>query len=278
MDFSYLDPKLGILGESWHTDILLEGNLNDESMVCDFSIVKKLIKRWLDDNIDHKFAIPTNHPLVTRHSYDERTHVQYKGAIGNVIDCIAPHQAFAFIPTNSIDEVNVAKWVEAQIQDLLPAELAKISISFYPEKIEGVQYQYSHGLKKHDGNCQRIVHGHRSTIEIYQDNARSPSLEKDWSIRWKNIYLGTKEDLVDVEQIDGHEFLQFSYVSSQGKFDLSINKNHVYMLDCDTTVESLAEHIATVLSQENPNSIIEVHAFEGVGKGAICKKTYEASR
>lgn len=276
VDFSYFDADRGVLGESWHTDVVLEGKLNDESMICDFSIVKKLIKKWLDDNLDHTLAIPTEHPLVNCIQHPERTHFQFKGQQGNVFDCVAPHQAFAMLPMTQINAEHAARWVEAQIIDLLPAELVSLNIRFYSEAINGAQYQYSHGLKKHAGNCQRIAHGHRSTIEIYKDGKPAADLEADWAQRWHDIYLGTNEDLIDIETMDGHKFCQFSYISQQGQFDLSINQDTVYMLDCDTTVESLADHIATVLAAENPGHAIEVHAFEGIGKGAIANKQVEA--
>ncbi len=272
VDLSYFDAERGVVGESWHTDIVLEGKLNDESMICDFSIVKKMIKKWLDDHIDHCLAIPTEHPLVSLVKYDERTHFKFAGTNGKQLDCIAPHQAFSLLPLKAITPNDAATWVESQILELLPAELSSVSIKFYPEKIDGAAYHYTHGLKKHDGNCQRIAHGHRSTIEIYKDGTRSLELEKDWALLWQDIYLGTTEDVIDVEEIDGHRFTQFSYVSNQGQFDLSINENVVYLIDSDTTVELLAEHIATVLAEEHTGHQIEVHAFEGIGKGAIASK------
>ncbi|WP_191603292.1 6-carboxytetrahydropterin synthase [Marinomonas algicola] len=273
VDFSYYDAIRGVVGESWHTDVILEGKLNDEGMVCDFSIVKKMIKKWLDDHIDHTLAIPADHPLVSFKEYDERTHFKFKGEHGHKFDCVAPHQAFCLLPFESITPSNTAKWVESQIVALLPADLSGLTVRFYPEKNEGAQYHYTHGLKKHDGNCQRIAHGHRSTIEIYKNGIRSNELEADWASRWKDIYLGTTEDVIDVEEMDGYRFTQFSYVSNQGQFDLSINEKAVYLIETDTTVELLADHIATVLAKENRGQEIEVHAFEGIGKGAIVSKT-----
>ncbi|MFT2112558.1 6-carboxytetrahydropterin synthase [Marinomonas sp. 2405UD68-3] len=275
VDLSYFDADRGVVGESWHTDIILDGKLNDEGMVCDFSIVKQIIKKWLDDNIDHCLTIPVEHPLVTLMKYDERTHFKFAGLQGKQFDCIAPHHAFSLLPLEKITPQGAATWVESQILELLPAELSDVSIKFYPEKIDGASYHYTHGLKKHDGNCQRIAHGHRSTIEIYKDGVRSLELENNWASRWTDIYLGTTEDVIDVEEIDGHRFTQFSYVSNQGQFDLSINENVVYLINSDTTVELIAEHVATVLSEENAGHQIEVHAFEGIGKGAIATKYTE---
>ncbi|MCZ2720340.1 6-carboxytetrahydropterin synthase [Marinomonas sp. 15G1-11] len=272
VDFSYYDAHRGLIGESWHTDVILEEKLNNEGMACDFSIIKKIIQEWLDAHLDHTLAIPTNHPLVSLTKYDERTHIKFNGLNGHKFDCVAPHEAFALLPLDAITPTTVSRWVESQIAELLPAEFSSVSIHFYPEKADGVQYHYTHGLKMHDGNCQRIAHGHRSTIEIYKNGIRSSEREVDWASRWKDIYLGTKEDVIDVEEMDGHRFTQFSYVSNQGQFDLSINEKFVYLIDSDTTVERIADHIASVLAEENPGCEIEVHAFEGIGKGAIANK------
>ena len=38
IDFSYLDPKEGLVGESWLLDIQLAGSLNEEGMVLDFGL------------------------------------------------------------------------------------------------------------------------------------------------------------------------------------------------------------------------------------------------
>ncbi|NLQ16205.1 hypothetical protein HGG82_01035 [Marinomonas sp. M1K-6] len=282
VDFSYFDAERGLLGESWQTDIVLTGKLNDESMICDFSIVKKQIKKWLDDNIDHMLAIPAEHsgstltPLENdRVSFHfDHSHVSSRAAAADkrVFQCDAPTQAICVLPMVKITPEAVAKWVESQILNLLPAELEAVSVHFSPEVITGAQYQYSHGLKKHAGNCQRIAHGHRSTIEIYADGARNAAMEHNWAKRWQDIYLGTQEDLQSETTENGVNYHCFSYTSQQGLFELKIASDQVYMLDCDTTVESLSAHIAEVLVAENPGTHIEAHGFEGIGKGAISEK------
>lgn len=270
VDLSYFCPVRGVLGESWQADIVLTGKLNDESMVCDFSIVKKMIKQWLDAHLDHTLAVPAQHPSTELESLEEdRLRFAFKHDNGQRFECVAPSQAIAQLPVSEITPENAAKWVEAQILDLLPAELEAVSVRFHPEETNEAHYQYSHGLKKHGGNCQRIAHGHRSVIEIYRNGERDRLLEQDWSKRWHDIYLGTQEDLIGIIEENGQRYHHFSYAAIQGLFELIIRSSQVYMLSCDTTVESLSAHIAQQLAKENVGDSIEVHAFEGIGKGAI---------
>ena len=49
MDFSYLCPERGMVGESWIVDVILSGDLNEESMVLDFGKVKKQLKQLIDE-------------------------------------------------------------------------------------------------------------------------------------------------------------------------------------------------------------------------------------
>ncbi|EAQ65858.1 hypothetical protein MED121_01565 [Marinomonas sp. MED121] len=273
VDFSLFDTGRGLLGESWHTDVVLEGNLNDESMVCDFSIVKKLIKKWLDENIDHCLAIPHQNASVSMDTKDDAKHVfEFDKGGENHFYCAAPKQAFCILPLEEVTPEAVASWCEDQIMAILPADLAQVSITFTPEAIQGAQYQYSHGLKKHDGNCQRIAHGHRSTIDIFKDGVKSLELEQDWAKRWHDIYIGTEEDLIGIISEKGHHFHHFAYESQQGHFELIISSKQTYMIHTDTTVESLSSHITDTLANENPGRNIEVHAYEGIGKGAISNK------
>ena len=44
IDASYLDAERGFVGESYQVDIVIQGSLNEQSMILDFSSVKKQIK------------------------------------------------------------------------------------------------------------------------------------------------------------------------------------------------------------------------------------------
>ena len=85
-----------------------------------------------------------------------------------------------------------------------------MSGSFTPRADSGAYYHYTHGLRKHLGNCQRIAHGHRSRLEIYADGQRSQLTEYQWAKRWRDIYIGTRSDINEQLVINGQPHTDFT--------------------------------------------------------------------
>lgn len=271
IDFSYLCQQRGLLGESYIVDVELHGELNATSMVFDFGHVKKVIKRAIDNLVDHKLAYPAAADCFVQQIQGSSHILQWQSGRG-FIQIASPAEAHVAIAGSAINEQTVASFLTEQIMPLLPANVAALKFQLRAERSNSFYYHYSHGLKKHDGNCQRIAHGHRSTIEIYQNGMLSPRLNKYWTERWQDIYLGTSEDLVTPEQLQfitaKAEDYSFRYQAPQGWFELSLPKSHCEIVPCDTTVECLASYIADELKQVEPADY-KVVAYEGVGKGAI---------
>ena len=274
IDFSYLDLKRGMVGESYIVDAELHGSLDDTAMVFDFAKVKKVIKQAIDQLVDHKLALPAQCKALTSTEQTGSTVVHYNSLRGN-ISLASPAEAYAFIPTQQSDEQSVGQFLEHKIKPLLPANVAQLRLTLRPENSTGFYYHYSHGLKKHDGNCQRIAHGHRSTIQIYADGMLSPRLNKLWSERWQDGYLGSETDLCGNEALqwlsDQPDAYSFRYQASQGWFELVIPKSHCEIVPCDTTVECLADYIASELKAIDNSKTYKVVAYEGVAKGAIAQ-------
>lgn len=264
VDFSYLDPKRGLVGETWLADFGLQGALDQNSMVCDFGIVKKTFRQWLDLTLDHKLLVPSQSPCLSYQLNDAYIELSWKSQRGEMTLSV-PESAITLIDAVEITPQSVAHWCADQAKKLMPNSVSQLDIEFNPEVISGYSYHYSHGLKKHDGNCQRIAHGHRSTINISKNGIRDFDLERQWCQRWSDIYVGTKEDIIS----ENDSQIQFSYQAEQGKFTLQLPKHWCYIVDTDTTVEQIAKHIACTLKQQNPQDEIKVKAFEGIGKGAI---------
>lgn len=271
IDFSYLCQQRGLLGESYIVDVELHGELDATSMVFDFGSVKKVIKKAIDQLVDHKLAYPLQAPCLS-HRQDQHIDILQWHSERGLIQIASPAEAHVAIDALVIDEQSVAAFLVKQIQPLLPANVQTLSFHLRSEKSASFYYHYSHGLKKHDGNCQRIAHGHRSTIEIYQNGMLSPRLNKYWTERWQDIYLATAEDQIPAEQC---RYLQpntadwcFQYQAPQGHFEICLPPAHCEIVPCDTTVECLADYIASQLLQKEQGSY-KVVAYEGVGKGSI---------
>lgn len=265
VDFSYLCPSRGLLGETWLANIELEGELDEQGMVCDFGTVKKACREWLDEYLDHRLLVPVYAKSAVVSEQKQQTKVVFPCELGD-ITCETPPSALTMIPTDTITPESVAIWAEQQLANTFGKGVKRVHIRFSVEDIQGPYYQYSHGLKKHGGNCQRIAHGHRSRLIIWQEEELAMNLIEQWANRWRDIYIGTKADLI--HSTDSHH--HFSYHADQGEFSLTIPKQCCYLVDSDTTVENLAQHIAITLAEECKSKIC-VKAFEGIGKGAIAK-------
>ena len=181
VDFSYLHPQRGLLGESWLVQLVLDGNLNEQGMICDFAVVKKAVKQWFDNCIDHALVVPTGMTNLKASQAGGETVVTWQYPDGGEFFCRSPQQAIVLVDMDQVTETSLAKWCKDQLLALFPDGVQGLEISFVPESISGAFYHYSHGLKKHNGNCQRIAHGHRSKIEIFVNGTRQPEMEKDWA-------------------------------------------------------------------------------------------------
>ena len=267
VDFSYLDHSRGLVGETWLASILLSGDLDQTSMLWDFGVVKKALRNWLDDQLDHRLLVPTESEHLSYAIENGEIVLTWQLVNGDTIRMAAPEQAVALVESDHIDAESAAEWSMQRLQDQFPSNLSDIELRFEPESIDGAFYHYSHGLKKHDGNCQRIAHGHRSRIEIRRNGKRDDGLERDWAEQWRDIYLISKEDLCSEQPEDST--WHSAYDASQGHFTLSMPRTACYLIPVDTTVECIAQHIAKQLKNRFPADDIEVKAFEGLNKGAI---------
>jgi len=266
IDFSYLHSERGLVGESWQVDITLRGGLDHQGMVLDFGDVKKTVKRLIDEHFDHKLLLPAAYPgLSLQQAPNGTLHLSFETGDGRTIHHSSPADAVTAVDTDQITTDSLAAAIVAMLGPHMPENVAGIEIHLWPEPADGAYYHYSHGLKQHCGNCQRIAHGHRSKLRIERNGRRDETLEKDWAESWRDIYIGTREDVI--EEKDGA--LLFGYTSEQGRFLLKLPTGRCYLIDRDSTVENLAQHIADTLKRRYPADSFRVMAYEGVDKGAI---------
>lgn len=263
IDCAFLDARRGLVGESWIVDIELEGALDDQSMVLDFGEVKKRLKRALDASADHTLIVPLRHPGLKLERSAERISLEFDGAAG-MIEHHGPPQALTLLDAERVEGETLAAHLQPILAREVPANVATVRLRLRNERIDGAWYHYTHGLKKHAGQCQRIAHGHRSRLEIRLGGQRRPELEAAWAQRWRDIYLGTREDLV--AHSGGR--LRFVYTAAEGRFELELPEARCELLEGDTTVERIAEYLAAQIAAQHPGQAVDVRAYEGVMKGA----------
>ncbi|ABU74526.1 hypothetical protein VIBHAR_06635 [Vibrio campbellii ATCC BAA-1116] len=268
-----------MVGESWILDVVMHGDLNEMSMVLDFSKVKKQIKQLVDQYVDHRLLIPVKNEAVeitnAKAGYSQVDLMRGEKSIH--LHC--PDEAFCFVNSEDISIESVTQHIHDVLQGHLPSNVASIDLTLRHEKLDGAYYHYTHGLKKHDGNCQRIAHGHRSPIQILVDGQRDTAREQAFAQRWQDIYLASIEDLVEIGHLELSEHASlincdthfgFRYTTSQGDFQLAIAHSETEVLNTDTTVELLAVFIANEIAPSlDAGQSLQIIAYEGVGKGAM---------
>ncbi|MBT5559108.1 MAG: hypothetical protein HOJ88_04380 [Proteobacteria bacterium] len=266
IDCSLLDSELGLSGASWIVDLSLSGNLDDESMLLDFGVVKKQVKALIDAEVDHKLIVPSASVHCDITTDNNSSEISFSSKSNQNFTVTAPNSAFCILPSERINTEGVTAYLNDRLRALLPENISVIDVHLrYEIRDNAVWFRYSHGLKKHNGNCQRITHGHRSRLEIYVDGVRDNVLEKEWVKRLDNIYIATREDL----ERSSDYINEFSYRADQGTFKLSLPKDRTYLVDCDTTIEEIAQTLANTVASGISGKNVKVIAWEGVDKGAI---------
>ena len=265
IDSSRLDPVQGLVGESWIVDVELTGTLDDQGMVFDFGDVKRELKAAIDDSVDHRLLVPEAATQLKR--ADGYVDVAYRSEVGP-IHMSGPEHTVVAVPGNSVDAAAVRDFLHRSIRHLLPANVTELGLRLRAERIDGAWYAYSHGLQAHGGACQRIAHGHRSRIEVYRNGHRAEDWETYWAERWRNVYLGSREHLVDTMDVEGVRCHRFAYSAREGEFSVTVPAACCEILETQSTVEQIAAHLHAVMQRQEPGKRFSVRAFEGVGKGA----------
>lgn len=275
IDASYLDAQRGFVGESFQVDVVLDGQLNEQSMILDFSLVKKQIKAIIDAEVDHKLLVPHASAQCTVMLEAQRAQVDFQLSDNSVIQLKCPLQAYCLLESEEISKELLETYLEQVVLMKLPDNVQGLSIKLRTESINTPYYHYTHGLKKHDGNCQRIAHGHRSKIDIYINDQYSETWVKKWAERWQDIYLASQSDVIEASELTFMPIKQTqsihcsAYHAQQGYFELLMPALRCEVLNNDTTVEELARFICETIKQDEQDNKVTVYAYEGIGKGAI---------
>ena len=103
VDFSFLDAKRGLLGETYLANIGLQGELDEQGMVCDFGTVKKIVRHWLDTELDHRLAVPIHAPNISITDEGDFLSIRWQfGDADQFLHTRSPRDAIALIDAESL--------------------------------------------------------------------------------------------------------------------------------------------------------------------------------
>nr|WP_298376027.1 6-pyruvoyl tetrahydropterin synthase-related protein [uncultured Halomonas sp.] len=272
LDVSLWSPQCGLMGASWKVDAELTGEFDDDGMLFDSREVAAWIKSRLNASVNQTLLVPTQASKLNVQECAEglciRTSLPY------AMEVKAPRQAFTLLPWGEINLERLAKHYSEALSRLPPPRIQSIRLRLCEEFIDEAAYTYSHGLKRHPDNEQRIVHGHRSKLHIWCNGKRAPELEAHWAHRLNERYLVDTADILEGPAKDGGrqsgDHLTLGYRAGQGRFFLRLPRERCEILPVSTSIDHIATWLAEQIARSHGQTV-RVQAFEGIGKGAIAE-------
>lgn len=283
LDYAFLDDKRGVVGDSLIVNVEFVGTTDDEGVIFDFSLAKKKVKDIIDLECDHRLVVPTQSEMLSELKADQESFLQF-GALSYK----TPREGLCLVEAKQINNESLSRYLESILLPQMPKEVIKVNIELVEEKQEldgDFFFHYSHGLKQHYGNCQRLLHGHRSTIKVFDGGRRNSELEW-WLVNDQfsgSIHFAFWENVQDKQRVakllgdsnkkygrlSGGESVTISYESQQGEFSVDIPSEQVHIVPIETTVENLSTYFLQLCEEKQGYSKgLSVWAFEGIAKGA----------
>ncbi len=266
IDYAYLDQQQGVVGGSLIVDIELEGEVNTEGVIFDFSQAKKRIKQIIDLNIDHRLLVPQREKNLTLQQTKNNIELSFRSEQGEIVYS-APLEGVVILEVEKLSLDVLARFIEKLLLGEMPVEVKQVQVGLRVESGEVQNFlYYSHGLKQHDGNCQRLLHGHRSKLEVLKEGTRCVKLER-WlrdDLFKRIVHFAFKKNIL----VESTKKIEIGYTAGQGEFFCALPSKLVHILPMETTVENLSHYFYQCLQEEYGEQKIEVIAFEGIGKGA----------
>ncbi len=286
IDCALLDPSLGVVGQSWHVDLTVTGTLDDNGFVVDFSPLKAMVRQVLKESVDHALLLPVGSQAVqfmdSESGESWRMRCRPRNAVSEQVwDYECPMGAVLPIRSVAIKASIVEQEIGRILRHRLSERVRNISINLREEKTESTEatYRYTHGIRGHDGLCQRLLHGHRSKIEVFIGDERRPDLEHfvTREIFGSNVHIATPEQIVSGGGEIGQrgktdEPVTLAYRGSLGQYRLVLPSSRIFFVEKETSIERITMEVAKLLKrEENPREKLRVLCYEGINKGAVAE-------
>ena len=258
-----------ISGGSVNFGCKVTGDVTDcEKVVADFGSIKKKIKELIDDRetgFDHKLWVPAQ-----------------EGHFSELRFNIDKPSFYFSVPSNAVKIYTPGESLEVQLKEYLESRLSGLTIdpflsfkavvdcSSSPGSSKSY-FRYTHGLKDSSSwGCQNIAHGHLSYVLLGEPFAWSEEvslLSNAISRKYMDAVFINRENVDNLEK----DFVHISYSTERGNFyaGYSLRDNNVIILDTETTIEYLAEHIYSEFKEQLKKiGVGTLYVSEGLLKGA----------
>ena len=289
LDYAYLDDHLGVVGDALKVHVEFIGKTDDEGVVYDFSYAKKKVKEIIDRDCDHRLVIPKG---IAQNNGQNCSKLEYKyGLNDDVISYQCPEEGLCELPFHHVDKTTISAYLEEIILKEMPETVTAVRITLEDENfglIDGKvkpTFHYSHGLKEHYGNCQRLFHGHKNTVDVFINGRESYEMEDYLATelfknnihfcKWENVQnkeevLGFTKGDIPLGRVGELPKVHIAYESGQGHFEAELSGKEVFFMEEESTVENLSMLFARLIKEKvGPTKTVMVRAYEGVAKGAI---------
>lgn len=279
LDCAVFCPEHGVIGSSWHVDVEIEGQLDRNGFVYDFSHTKRVIKETLKNSLDHALIIPNAHKSIKIETKNQIASLEIYSKKG-AWKYTAPSKSIFQISAQEVTSDTISREAGNIILKDLPSTVSNIKVTLRDENIsdEDSLFRYTHGLPFHDGLCQRLLHGHRSKLIIYKDDKRDTEIEKLVIENWfgKNVHIADKSQFKSecwepYKRGPKDSYTTLSYTSAEGTFTAEIPSNFIFTVEQATSIESISQGICKALKALYPESSFTVIPHEGINKGGIAR-------
>lgn len=274
IDHAYIDSQGKLVGGSFNPSFLVRGPIDEvESVVVDFSSIKKSMKALIDDKyrgLDHKLWITSASNCIVENG--ERVSISSDYVLLNL-----PETNIARIDNEySIDGVSNS------ICDMLQQEFTQLQFtcnnkvnphlidSNYPFRY----FKYSHSLKDSTSwGCQG-VHGHLSWFQLFT----GPRWSEKHPVNFSLLDLIQKEldntNFIfeeNIRSIDGKHIHTEYDTRDRGVIRASYSRSlKNVILQTETTIEYLVEFVVNLFYKDlKSNNVQAIALSEGLTKGAF---------
>jgi 6-pyruvoyl-tetrahydropterin synthase len=276
LDFAFVGEAGGVFGGSFFVSAELFGELDEKDFLLDFSRAKKALKALVDEAFDHKLLIPTGSGSAKVIPGGLEIRDDKNGAAWTY-EC--PREAFELFPDARIDAGVIAYHLARLAKTALPANVREARFHLTsPARLETeASFRYTHGLRFHDGNCQRLFHGHRNPVEVWIGGARSARWETALAAEWSDAHFVALPTLKNRESLDlplgrrqpAHPGVaELEYTSGQGVFRARLPAARVVLTESEPSIETMAKLGLSALRALGLEGEARVVAYEGLNKGS----------